>query len=110
MVSEQVTKDCKIFKVMDMMSGSLVFKAAIERLRRTVYTFNGDDELRDDGEDLSTTLLQHVEDALDSQESVWVLLLTDTLEEDWQVMMIIELLNLHLPVNPILRAMLDGNG
>jgi len=43
---------------------------------------DGDDELGDDGKDLSTTLLKHVEDTLDGEESVRILLLTDALEEN----------------------------
>ena len=47
-----------------------------------MLTLDGDDELRDDGEDLSTALLKHVEDTLDGEESVRILLLTDALEEN----------------------------
>lgn len=73
-------------------------------------TLNRDDELRNDGENLSTTLLEHVEDTLHGQEAVWVLLLTDALEEDWQVMVVVELLDLNLPVDTVLGSVLNGNG
>ena len=63
----------------------------------------------DDREDLSTTLLEHVKDTLDGEESVWVLLLTNTLEENGKVMMVVELLDLNLPVNAVLRAVLNCN-
>jgi hypothetical protein len=90
MVSEQVTKAYNIFKVIDIMSGSLVFKAAIHTIKTIVSnTLNGDNKLRNDWKYFSTTFLEHVEDTLHSQESVWVLLLSDTLEENGQVMMII---------------------
>ena len=75
-----------------------------------MLTLDGDDELGDDGENLSTTLLKHVEDTLDGEESVWVLLLTDTLEENGEVMMVVELLDLNLPVDTVLRAVLNGDG
>jgi hypothetical protein len=47
-----------------------------------LLTLDGDDELGDDRENLSTTLLKHVEDTLDGEESVRILLLTDALEEN----------------------------
>ena len=75
-----------------------------------MLTLDGDNKLRDDGEDLSTTLLKHVEDTLDGEESVRILLLTDALEENGQIMMIVELLNLNLPVDAVLGTVLDGNG
>lgn len=74
-----------------------------------LLTFNWDDELRDDWEYLSTTLIKHIEDSLHCEESVWILLLSDTLEENWQVMMIIELLDLNLPVDSVLGTVLNGN-
>jgi hypothetical protein len=73
-------------------------------------TFNGDDELRDDGEHFSTTLLEHIEDTLNGEETIWVLLLTDTLEENGQVVVVVKLLNLNFPIYSILRAVLNSNG
>ena len=73
-------------------------------------TLDGDDQLRDDWEHLGATLLEHVEDALHREETVWVLLLTDSLEEDGQVMMVVELGHVDLPVDFVLRPVLDGNG
>jgi len=70
-----------------------------------------DNELWDDWEDLGTTLLKHIEDTVHGQESVWIHFLSDTLEEDWQVMMVIELLDLDLPINLVLwTKMLNCNG
>ena len=74
-----------------------------------MLTLDRDDELGDDGEDLSTTLLKHVEDTLDGEESVRILLLTDALEENGEVMMVVELLDLNLPVDAVLGSVLDGN-
>jgi hypothetical protein len=72
-------------------------------------TFNGDDELRDDGEHFSTTLLEHIEDTLNGEETIWVLLLTDTLEENGQVVVVVKLLNLNFPIYSILRAVLNSD-
>ena len=81
MVSEQVTRACKILRVMAMISASLVLRAA-KKLREGI-TLNGDDQLRNDGEHLRASLLEHVEHSLHGQESIWVLLLSDSLEENW---------------------------
>ena len=75
-----------------------------------IHTLDGNDELGNDGKNFGTTLLEHVENALHSEESVWVLLLTDALEEDGQVMVIVKLLNLNLPIDTILRAVLNSDG
>lgn len=64
----------------------------------------------DDGEHLGAALLEHVEDALHGEEPVRVLLLADALEEDGQVVMVVQLLDLYLPVDAILGAVLDGDG
>jgi hypothetical protein len=74
-----------------------------------LLTLDGDDKLRNNREYLSTTLLEHVKDTLDCEESVWVLLLTDTLEENRKVMVVVKLLDLNFPVNAVLRAVLNGN-
>jgi hypothetical protein len=66
--------------------------------------------LRDDGENLGTALLEHVKDTLDGEESIWVLLFADTLEENRQVMVIIKLLDLNLPVDTVLGTVLNGDG
>ena len=145
-MSEQVTSACKIFNVIEIISGSLVFKAAIkcdvnieysqninlfitdiiyyyEHKKQTfhsifmlicwfiriILTLNGNNKLRNNWKDFSTTFLQHIEDTLHSQESVWVLLLSDTLEENWQVMVVVELLDLNLPVYAVLWAVLNSN-
>jgi hypothetical protein len=65
--------------------------------------------LWDDREDLSTTFLKHVKNALDGKEAVWILLLTDALEEDGQVMVVVELLNLNLPIDTVLGSVFNSN-
>jgi hypothetical protein len=47
---------------------------------------------------------------LDGEESVGVHLLTDAFKEDRQVVMVIELLDLDLPLDFILRSVLNGDG
>ena len=73
-------------------------------------TLDRNDKLWDDWEHLGLAVLEQVKDTLDGKEPVWVLLLTDTLHEDRQVVMIIKLCDLNLPCNPVRRAMLNLDG
>lgn len=66
--------------------------------------------MRNDWQNLSTTFLKHVKDTLNSEESIWVLLFTNSLEENGQVMVIVKLLDFNLPVDTVLGTMLNGNG
>ena len=43
--------------------------------------FNWDNQLRNDWKDFSSTFLKHIEDTLNSKESIWIDLFSDTLEE-----------------------------
>lgn len=72
-------------------------------------TLDRDDQLGDDGENLRAALLEHVKDSLYRQESVWVLLLTNAFEENWQVVVVVELGNVDLPIDFVLRAVIDSN-
>ena len=98
---------------MAIISESRVFKAAERRSALFKFwlalTFDWNDELWDDWENLGSTLLEHIEDYLDRQESVWVLLLSDTLEEDWQVVMVVELGYIDFPVDFVLWSVLNGD-
>ena len=62
-------------------------------------SLNWDNELGDDWQDLGSSLLEHIKNTLDCEESVWVHFLPNALEKDWEVMVIIQLLNLYLPVD-----------
>lgn len=77
---------------------------------RQFLTLNGDDELGNNRKHLSATLVEHIENSLDGKESVWVLLLSNSLEEDGQIVMVIQLLDFNLPVDAVLGTMLNGNG
>jgi hypothetical protein len=66
-----------------------VFNAAIININDLNLTLDRDDQLGNNWENLSTALLQHVKNTLYSQESVWVLLFTNTLEENGKVMVIV---------------------
>jgi len=112
MVSEQVTKAYNILRVIEIISESLVFKAAISMSIRDIkveITLDWDDELGNNWENLGTTLVEHVENTLDGKESVWILLFSDTLEENGEIMMVIELLNFHFPVDSVLWTVFNGN-
>ena len=86
-----------------------MFNAAIININDLNLTLDRDDQLGNNWENLSTALLQHVKNTLNSQESVGVLLLTDTLEENREVVVVVKLLNLNFPVDLKLGAVLDSN-
>ena len=65
-----------------------------------------DNELWNNWQDLGTSLFKHIEYTLDCKESVWVHLFSDTFEEDWQVMMVIKLLNIDFPVDLVLWGLM----
>ena len=95
-----------------MISGSRVFKAAtqVNCYKGMVLTLDRDDELGDDGEHLGTALFQHVESTLEREESVRVSLLSDTFEEDGEVMVVVKLSHIHFPVDSVVAAMLNSDG
>jgi len=72
-------------------------------------SFDRNDQLWDNWEDLGSALLEHVEGALDGEETVRVRLLAEALEENGQVVVIVKLGYLNFPSNPVLRSMLDRN-
>jgi hypothetical protein len=112
MVSEQVTKAYNILRVIEIISESLVFKAAIRmniKDFKIKITLDWDDELWNDWKNLGTTLVEHVENTLDGKESVWILLFSDTLEENGEIMMVVELLNFDFPVDSVLWTVFNGN-
>ena len=80
----------------------------LPRGERVLYR---DDELRNDGEDLSGSVLQHVVDPLSREELVRMFCLTETLKEERQVVMVVQLLDLDLPSDFVpLRVVLQGDG
>ena len=66
--------------------------------------------MRDDWKDLCTTFLKHVKHSLHRKESVWVLLLTDSLKEDGEVVIVVEGHDVNLPEDSVLRAVVNANG
>ena len=71
--------------------------------------FDRNNKLGADGEDLGSALLEHVEHTLDGKESVGVNLLSNSLEEDGEVVMVVELLDLDLPVDFVLGSVVNCN-
>mmetsp|Transcript_34988 Transcript_34988/g.79781 ORF Transcript_34988/g.79781 Transcript_34988/m.79781 type:complete len:254 (-) Transcript_34988:376-1137(-) len=68
------------------------------------------DQLRDDRKNLGATVLQHVEDALYREETVWLLLFPQAVKEDGQVVVVVQLLDVNFPLNAIPHStMLNGN-
>ena len=69
-----------------------------------------DNQLWNDWKYFSTSLFKHVEYSLNGKESIWVHLFSDSFEEDWQVVMIIQLLDINFPINFVLWGLvLNGN-
>ena len=76
---------------------------------KSELTLDGDDELWDDWKDLGSTLFKHIEGSLHREESVWVLLLTDALEEDGEVMMVVKGHDVDLPEKLVGGTVINGD-
>lgn len=59
-------------------------------------TFDGHDELGDDGKDLAPAVFQHVVDSLPSKKLVGKRHFTEPVEEERQVVVVVQLLDFHL--------------
>lgn len=93
-----------------------MFKAAIVEISSYNFTrfefkltLDGDNQLRDHGQHFSTSLLKHIENTLDRKEAVGVLLFSNTLEEDGQVVMVIQLHHIDLPENFVWWSVLNSD-
>jgi len=80
------------------------------RISSVQGSLDWDNKLRDDRQNLGTSSLEHIENTLDSKESVGVNLLTNALKEDRQVVMVIKLLDFDFPLDFELGAMLNADG
>lgn len=56
------------------------------------------------------SVVKEIKDTLNSKESVWVLLLADSLHEDGKVMMVVKLANIDLPLDFVGRSVLNLDG
>ena len=65
--------------------------------------------MRNHGQHLGTAFLQHVHAALNREETVGILLLADSLKEDWQVVVVVQLHDIDFPENLVWWAVLDSN-
>jgi hypothetical protein len=111
MVSLQDTRARRILRVMETISGSRVFKATIIYLEISIeiFTLDRNNKLRDNWENLGTALLKHIKDSLNSQEAIGILFFSDALEKNWEIVVVVKLLDFYLPVDPKLRTMFYGN-
>lgn len=66
---------------------------------KKVQTFNGNDELRDDRQDLGTSMFQHVMATLASKELIGMLRFTKTIKEQRQVVVEVKLFYFNLQSN-----------
>lgn len=62
-----------------------------------MFTFNWNDELRDDRQDFILSLLEKIIRAKDSQESVRVEFLAESIKENGEIMMVVECFRLNFP-------------
>ena len=69
---------------------------SLEEIMLSAAYLDGDDQLRDDRQDLAASSLEHVLNSLNCQEAVGIERLPDAIEEDGQVMVVVELLNVNL--------------
>ena len=60
-----------------------------------ILTFDGNDQLGDNSNNLSSTLVQELIGTHDGQESVGVHFFSKTIKEDWEIVEIVELSRLH---------------
>ena len=70
-------------------------------------SFDWNNQLWNNRKNFGSTLFKHIENTLDSKESVWINLFSYTFKEDWKIMMIIKLLNINFPIDFILRSMFN---
>jgi len=73
-------------------------------------SLNRDNQLWNDWEDLGTSDFEEIEDTLDGKESVGINLFADTLEENGEIVMVVELLSVDFPTDFILRTVFNCNG
>lgn len=74
---------------------------------RMYLTFKWNNELRNDRKDLGTSIGKHIENTFNCQESVRVILFSNSFKEDWEVMMVVKLLNFYFPLNLVLRSVFN---
>jgi len=71
---------------------------------RLRLTLDGDDELGNDGLDLGPSVVQQVVDSLAGEELVGMSGLTQAVEEQRQVVVVVQLLHLHLRTRSIIHT------
>lgn len=89
------------------------FQSDSDHIRMTCIQggFNGDDQLGNHRQDLVASLLQHFVHTHDAQEAVRVVLFTDTIEENGQVMVVVQFFTRNFPHNLVADTrVVDFNG
>jgi len=69
------------------------------RVSRIQGSFNGDNELRNDRQDFGSASFEHFIGSHNSQESVRIDFLSQSIKEDWEIMMIIKLFRRDFPAD-----------
>lgn len=70
------------------------------RLSRVERNFDRDDKLRNHGQDFAAAVLEHVKRSLDCKETVWLLLFAQAIKKDGEVVVVIQLFDVNLPLDP----------
>ena len=70
------------------------------RLPRVERNFDRDDKLRNDRQDFAAAMLEHVKSSLDCKETVRLLLFAQAVKKDGKVVVIIQLFDVYLPLDP----------
>ena len=79
-------------------------------IARVEGVLDRNDELGDDGKDLTTAVMEEVFDALDGKEAIGLLLLADAVEENGQVVLVIKLVDVYFPADDVFHALVvDGD-
>lgn len=72
-------------------------------------SFDWDNKLWNNWKYFSTTFFEHIKNTLDCKESIWINLFPYSFEENWEIMMVIKLLNIDFPINFVLWAVFDSD-
>ena len=89
----QMTLWFRVFSASETSRAECVCIASVAR-----STFNRNNQLGNHGQDLVSTVLEHIVNALTSEEIVGVFGFTEAVEEQRQVMVIVEFLDFHLRI------------
>ncbi len=79
----------------------LYFESDLEDIRVSGIqgSFNGNNELRNDGQDFGASSFEHFISSHNGQESVRIDFFSQSVKEDWEIMVVIKLFRRDFPTN-----------